>query len=74
MGETCRGQGDEYRLAEALRHRFLGDGSPDPSVAVFKRMDGLEIQMGYARSGKGRQRFRSLRCRSIELCDELLHL
>ncbi len=35
----------------ALDQRLFSNGAPDPAIAIFKRMDALETQMRYGRTG-----------------------
>jgi len=74
FGEDRSGQRYERRLAKTLCQRFLGEGASDPAVAVFKWMDGFEIEMRDPRSRQRGQRFGTSGRGSIEPSDETLHL
>jgi hypothetical protein len=52
-------------LAGTLRQRHFGDGSSDAAIAVFERVDALEIKMRESRARERRQRGVARRARGV---------
>ena len=64
----------EARLSGALCQRLLCDGPADPAVAVFERMNALEVEVRESGACQRRQRRFARWARGIEPATEPLHL
>src|SRR5258708_12194759 len=61
-------------MTQVLRQRFFRHGAADATVAIFKRMDGDEIQMRDSSSRDRGQGCYASGSRSIEPFDKVIHL
>ena len=66
-------QGGQRRLTSPLGQRLFSQRTADAAIAIFKRMNVLEIQMCQAGADQGRERHFALRCRGVEPGAELPH-